>query len=197
MMATDGVVIVADDRWAVRSRVRTWLGSCSRWRRRLSTTTAPCPLAGTRHVLRFIEMALGGNAPRLRACGAVGSRARIRWPRPRGQCRDTVTSSQARLKLEREQREVELAGRASAADRTVSFIATGRFNQTTTTQGRNHSSIKMTSGASLQHPTASTYTRNKCLKRSRASAVDTSSSTRRFLKRFRLSMRLRFVADEQ
>ena len=55
MMVTDGVMIAADDRWAVRSRVRTWLGSCSRWRRRLSTTTAPCPLAGTRHVLGGIE----------------------------------------------------------------------------------------------------------------------------------------------
>lgn len=119
MMATDGVVIVADDRWAVRSRVRTWLGSCSRWRRRLSTTTAPCPLAGTRHVLGGIE-------------GERLSRASMSWSMWRNQqsCANTMAAGprghdKCALNLtdtrERWNWQVERAQR-TRPDRTVSTV---------------------------------------------------------------------------
>jgi hypothetical protein len=133
MMVTDGVMIAADDRWAVRSRVRTWLGSCSRWRRRLSTTTAPCPLAGMRHVLGGIE----GERPyrtvslTKRIEGERLSPASM-W-RSGGSCANTMAAARASCvvvmtsaalnKLDRHKRAVELAGRASAADRTA---GTGR-----------------------------------------------------------------------
>jgi len=146
MMATDGVVIVADDRWAVRSRVRTWLGSCSRWRRRLSTTTAPCPLAGMRHVLGGIE----GERPyrtvslTKRIEGERPSPASMSWSmwRSRQSCANTMAAGprghdKCALNLtdtrERWNWQVERADR-TGPDRTVSL--TYFFSSTATHPGR-------------------------------------------------------------